>query len=534
MTHPPLSARNARRSGLIDAALAQARDLVARGAMADAAALLAALLEAAPDDAETLRCGGSIANLLGRYDLAHAVLGLARARDPRAAVTHVELGFAALKLDLLDEAEEASRHALALEPGRLDARLTLAAVERCRGRMDRAERHCREALAVHPDARGPLLTLGGVLAETGATGDALACFDRILAGDPGDAEARWNRAITCLFAGQLAEGWRDFEARWDSPGFGTARRWSSLPAWNGADPAALGLLVWREQGLGDEILHASMLPDLIERSGSVAIECEPRLRPLFERSFPGARVFAHTDPPDPALARFPVDAQTPSGSLAPHLRTSLASFPSRAGYLAADAVEVAAWKQRLDTLGPELKVGVCWRSHDLSGERGLACADIDTWLPVLRVPGVRFVNLLHSGCDAEIAHAKASGGPRIERFPDLDLRNDLDGTAALMRALDLVISAPTTVSILSGALGTPTWQLVSGIDWHALGGAASPWLPALRRFYRPWNETWAAVLERVAAELARAADAHRVAHAGRSRELGPFAAADPAFADMPA
>jgi len=152
-------------------------------------------------------------------------------------------------------------------------------------------------------------------------------------------------------------------------------------------------------------------------------------------------------------------------------------------------------------LGPGLKVGICWRSSNMRGNRALDCTELRQWGAILRVPGVRFVNLQYDECEAELKAAEQAFGIAIARFPEVDMFNDLDETAALMRGLDLVIGAPTSVTVLSEALGAPTWRMIYGPDWQRFGQAKHPWYPSMRSFERKWDESWESVLQTIADEL---------------------------------
>jgi hypothetical protein len=218
---------------------------------------------------------------------------------------------------------------------------------------------------------------------------------------------------------------------------------------------------------------------------------------LFQRSFPLAQVIDLAE--QPAL---PADCmQTAIGSMARWLRPAVASFPRRDYYLEPDLQRVAYWKERLAALGPERTVGICWRSSDLSGDRHFYCTQIEQWQPVFAVPGVRFINLMYDDCRSEIALAKARFGVTVHVFPEVDLYNDIDETAALTKALDLVISAPTTAGILAAALGVPTWQMISGFNWQKFGTSENCWYRSLTTINRPWNQSWDELMRQIATKL---------------------------------
>jgi hypothetical protein len=234
------------------------------------------------------------------------------------------------------------------------------------------------------------------------------------------------------------------------------------------------------------------------------VECVPKLVALFRRSFNWAEVVAQTDPPDPRCIEG-VDYQIAGGSLGQYLRLDLASFPKRedtgGAYLFADPGREAHWRERLAKDGNGLKVGISWRSSNLRGERALSCTRLGQWGEIFKVAGVRFINLQYDESEAELKAAETAFGVTIQRYPEVDMYNDLDETAALMRGLDLVISAPTSVSILSAALGVPTWQMNHGVEWQLHGEANNPWYPAMRNYARRWDQPWEDILKQIAGEL---------------------------------
>lgn len=149
-----------------------------------------------------------------------------------------------------------------------------------------------------------------------------------------------------------------------------------------------------------------------------------------------------------------------------------------------------------------LTIGICWRSRFVTAERAANYTILDQWAPVFAVPGVRFVTLQYDECEAELAAAEQRFGIAILR-PPVDLLNDLDGAAALTAALDLVISAGTSVAEMAGALGVPVWRLSAPGEWTALGTGCRPWYPAMRLFTPPPGGTLSDALAAMAAELRR-------------------------------
>ncbi|HYH23391.1 MAG TPA: tetratricopeptide repeat protein, partial [Azospirillum sp.] len=469
--------------------------LLALGRPGDAAVHFGCAVALEPGKAAALTNLGNALEALHQLEGAERWQRRAVAADPALAEAHDNLGAVLLRLDRPAEAEQAHRAALTLAPGLATARLNLGVALRQLARPAEALARYREALALAPDVADALGNLVRLLREGNRAGDAEVWGRRALALDPQHPSAHFNLGLLNLARGTLAAGWAGYDHRFRDLAFAGAVRRVSAPSWQGEDLTGKRILVWREQGIGDQILFASCLPDVVAGAGRVIVECDPRLVPLFARSFPTAEVRPATDGEAPA-----VDVHAPIGSLPRWLRPESGTFPARPAYLSADPARHRVWRERLAALGPGPAVGICWRSGLMTAERRAAYTRLNDWGPVFAVPGVRFVNLQYDDCAAELAEAERRFGVTIHRWPDLDLKNDLEGVAALMANLDLVISPATSVGELAAALGTPTWRF--GVtDWTQLGTAVRPWFPAMRIFPPRPGETLADVLARIAGAL---------------------------------
>ncbi|MFS2013135.1 tetratricopeptide repeat protein [Azospirillum sp. CT11-132] len=403
------------------------------------------------------------------------------------------------------EAETACIRAAALAPSLAGVLITAAAALKGQGRFAEAARQCRRALRITPTSAKGWSNLGMALAGLGRWSDALYAHRRatalapdlpdvlvihghglLMRGErhptrdwterslrltPGRADARMNRALLRLAEGDLTGGWDDYAHRF-ATGEAVSRR-LNIPEWQGEPLAGRRILVWGEQGLGDEIMFGTALPDLLRQAGRLIVECDPRLTGLFARALPGAEVRAPTTNPRDA------DCHAPMGNIAARLRPALRHFPSTAPLFIADPRLAADWRGRLADLGPGLRVGICWRSSRMTADRAGAYSRIDQWGPILAVPGVTFVSLQYDGHEAEREDALHRFGTVLHHWPDLDQRRDLEGVAALISGLDLVISAPTAVGELAAALGVPVWRIGGAGDWSALGTAVRPWFPSM-------------------------------------------------------
>lgn len=474
--------------------------LQARGLNGEAVTLLQRAARLAPGIHSIRANLGALLLAQGRPDAAWPHLAKAVELAPDQPAHLANLGRAALDLDRIDEGAKACEGALRLAPGHVPALVTLSAIERVRGRLDLAEAYARSALNLLPSDRSAAINLATALADMNRLGDATEVFDRLLLADRFDVEAHSSRAAVALARGLPEQAWADHAWRWRLahslvPNPPPVREWAGESLDDGT------LYVWPEQGIGDEIVFASIVPDLAARTPRIVVGCDVRLVPAFARSFPGIRVVPAEALADRAHGYTERDRQCSMADLGALLRPRLDAFPRRERYLVPCAAQVARWREWIDALGPGMKVGFSWRSQNLRAERRLACSTLDQWGAMFGIEGVRFVCLQYDDCLSELNEAQARFGVELHRPPGLDQRNDLDGVMALMAGLDLVVTAPTTVSTLSGAVGTPTWQLTRGVDWHGMGCERSPWQPSVRQIHRPWHAPWEDVLAAVADEL---------------------------------
>jgi hypothetical protein len=315
--------------------------------------------------------------------------------------------------------------------------------------------------------------------------------------------------------GRLEEGWPAYEARLshhypDATHFQIGRpRWAP-----GDELKGRTLLLVGEQGLGDEVLFANLLPEVIEAlgpKGKLVLAVEKRLTPLFERAYPKIEVGPHVTYDIEArtvrvtpfvgdMAR--IDLWAPIASLLPRFRPTVESFPDRPAYLAADPARVAHWKAVLDAEAPAgLKVGVLWKSLKLEGARLRYFSPFEAWEPVLNTPGVTFVDLQYGDTAAETRYARERFGVQLWRPPGLDLKDDLDEVAALSCALDLVLGPANATSNIAAACGASVWLISTPGAWPKLGTDRYPWYPTMRVFTPPGSRRWDAVMDEIATEL---------------------------------
>lgn len=475
---------------------AAARAAIARGNWAEAETAYRRILARTPRDARILNDLGNLARLQGRLDDALALYRQAVAAQPGLADAHNNLGAALLARARFDEALAAFQQALALQPDFAAAHGNEGVALRELGRLDDAEASQRRALALRPGHGETLANLGVVLRDQGRLAESIAAFDQAIAQAPGNADARKNRALAHLAAGNFAAGWADHAWRWQSRGFDSPRRDRGLPEWTGGPGR---VLAWGEQGIGDRLLLGAMLPDLLAAAGDVAVETEPRLVPLFARSFPKLEILPEGDPP----AGSGFTSQIALGALGQHFRREENAFPTRTSYLRADPARMAALRHRY-TLAPDLlRVGISWRSGNAAFGR-FKSAPLADWGPILAVPGVTFVDLQYGDTRDE---RRGLDDAHLLHDATIDPLRDLDGFAAQVAAMDLVITTSNSTAHMAGALGIETWTLLPagpGLFWYWFQNRdRSPWYPSMRLMRPARPGDWGDLIARAAALLDR-------------------------------
>jgi len=436
-------------------------------------------------------CYGDAANSFARA----IELGATDAR------VHKALGGAYLHVKNPSGAVEEFRKALALRPDLASVHSDLGCVLFSNfEEYEEGAYHIQRALELAPDNAAALSSWIMVLHHRRDTEEALRIADELLTRDPQLVEARVNRALMLLTEGDFAGAWSDYEARKQLPR-NTCTSDAPWAEWDGSALAGRNVFIYGEQGLGDEIMFASCVPDLAAQAGACILECHPKLVKLFSRSFQNVHVLAKDAwRKAPASVEPPPDFKIAIGSLPRIFRTSRSAFPAHDGYLRADPERVAYWKAQLATLPGHLKVGISWRGGLASSRRSLRSIALQQWLPIFAVPGIDFVSLQYSDPEGEL-DALQRAGVRVQQWQEAI--DDYDETAALVCALDLVVSVQTAVVHLAGALGREVCALIPATpEWrYGSHGRSMPWYPTARLIRQPSLGDWGPVVETVAAEL---------------------------------
>lgn len=367
-----------------------------------------------------------------------------------------------------------------------------AAALQADGQFQQAQETFRRALVIDPGFIMSYIGLAKACEQQGLLDEAISVLKQGLRFDPQSPKLLLKLSFLQLATGALQEGWRNYEKRLTT-GAKRVKRNSPPAYWAGEELSGKTILIWGEQGLGDEILYGSMIPEMIARAGRCIVECTPRMVPIFARSFPRATVspfYVQGVSTTPAAG---VDFQAAIGSIGQFLRPDFESFPCDQGYLKADEARTAELRARYQAINPgNLVVGLSWRSKNVEIS-ALKSSDPSLWGEILGVPGVTFVNLQYGDCVEELAAVKDRLGIDVFHDRHVDPLVSMDDFFAQVAAMDLVISTSNTTVHVAGSLNTPAWLLLSSTPvsmWYwLLNRADSPWYPSLRILRSPFQAT---------------------------------------------
>lgn len=417
--------------------------------------------------------------------------------DNARALTNYGLLLEALKRP--QQAESCQRKALEHEPNSVEILSNLANLLSGQRREPEAETYLQQALSINPDSAATHTNLGVLLANMKRDDDAEDHFRQALSIKPDYLLPRLNLSYLQLAQGRFAEGWLNHETRYDPrlPDNGIPLPPVSMPQWQGEDLNGKSLLVWMEQGYGDQIQFARYISFIKQRwNVLITLVCRPALTALFE-TLSGVDVLVDADTapelPDADYWTLPL-------SIPLHCNTrDVQNIPVNIPYLAVNPQRIAHWQTALTR--PGFKVGLVWQGnprHHNNPWRSLV--EPEQLMPLLEVPGVQFFSL-QKDWDETVSprffqhDAVTALGRGIENFAD---------TAAIVAQLDLVICVDTAIAHLAGALGKACWLMLPHYrtDWRWLQDRSeSPWYPSVRLFRQGGDEQWAPVIQTIKNEL---------------------------------
>jgi tetratricopeptide (TPR) repeat protein len=445
----------------LEIVLAMAAQLQQRGQTIESERLADHVLANFPRQPEALHLKGLAAAADGRHAQAASLIEAAITHGLDQALYHRNLSAIYERLGRLNDAVSAGQRAVALDPTDAQSYHNLTVAHARLLQLDESIACARTALSLNPALPGAHLALAEAL----------------------------------LLRGEFAEGWREYEWRFRIAGAAQPMPPTDRTAWDGLPMTDGALLLVADQGFGDVFQFSRYLPWVAARCPDMVIVCDADMQAFLAQLAPRARLISGwTDwPPYAAWAVL---------SGLPFLHgTTLENLPAPSPYLRADPVLLAHWRARLDQLAPAAhrRVGLVWAGGPAHGNDRNRSMKLAQLAPLFDGPGVIFVSL-------QKGPAAAEAGTCFGRAPLLNLAaevNSFTDTAAIIAALDQVITVDTAVAHLAGALGQTTWLMLPfAPDWRwLLGRADSPWYPKMRLFRQLGPGDWASVVKDIKAVL---------------------------------
>lgn len=430
----------------------------------------------------------------GRLDQAEQIYRQILSVDPRHADSLHLLGMIAFQMGRSKESIDLIENAIEINGNVATYHSNLGNVLQSQGKLSQAGACYQRALILKPDSAETYVNLGNIFKEQGQLDSSLTCYRRASNLNPQLAEAVTAEAAVLLLKGDFAAGWLASERRWDTLDHDTPTRTYPWPRWEGNPMPSGRLLIWREQGIGDEIMFAGLIPDVIRSGVSCVLECDPRLETLFARSFPSISIVSAFAPGDhPELD---IVAHLPCGSLPGLFRRSSAVFaPTSSPYLTPDPFKRDMFRRRY--FDGRKTVGLAWYTSNRKTGRGRSI-ELSMLAPLFALSGIRWISLQYGDHDVLEKQAAAGNAPiLIDR--DVDQFANVDAFAAQVAAMDLVITIDNSAAHLAGALGVPTSVLLPfAPDWRwLLSRSDSLWYPSMRLFRQTRTDDWQSVVQNV-------------------------------------
>lgn len=484
--------------------LAEAQRLCDQDQLAAAAKLYGEVLHSQPGHPVAAHRLGVLACKMGMPDRAIRLLRQSLRAGGESAELLNDLGRAYVETGGWENAWRCFRRCIDRYPGSVLGYVSLAYVENARGNFSEAR---AAYLAAIERAQNPVQAqsnLAALYREWGQLDEAVSLYDELIEQHLGFASLVEGRARALLQQKKWKAGWQDYEARLaveDEP----ARINLDLPIrrWQGEPLGGQRLLILYEQGVGDEVQFASCFADAIQQARECTVTCSPRLLPIFKRCFPEAafipiapadrETWAPEDPPQ-------FDYFVPAGSLPRYFRRHDADFPGRP-YLQAARASADTWRNG----SRRLRVGVSWWGGAVTEQIQKRSIPLEVFQKILSVPDVQFVNLQHGFCDPHAVDTLLAGFDNLETRMEIDPYRDLEAWFDLIASLDLVISVDNSNVHFAGAMGVPTWLLLSDHpNWRwPLNDERSNWYRSVEFFRKQDRGSWEPSLDGVVRRLSQ-------------------------------
>jgi len=434
---------------------------------------------------------------LGRHN--EAVSSFERTIDlnPDYAEAWCNRSVALNELKRHEEALASCDQAIKIKPDYADAYLGRGVVLNDLMRYEEALADYDRAIELKPDCAKSWSNRGITLNDLRRYEEALASYDRSIELKPGYTEAIHNKAILQLAQKEFLDGFDNYICRWETENFPSQHIKTTLPRYSPGAPVA-NILLWAEQGLGDEIFYAGILNQVSSKFSNISLIADIRLHSIIMRSFPKINLLDRRCSKSESFDSG-FDCQAPIGDLGRLLALCGEEIKApRTPFFTANRNKKTEFRLSGPFTKGKIICGLSWGSSNknFGKEKSINLGQLE---PILKDPRLEFVNLQYGEVDSEIQDIKNKLGVNIRQINDLDIYNDIDGLLALIDACDIVITTSNVTAHLAGSIGKKGCVLVPfsrGKIWYwHLNDTYSFWYPSLRIVYQNDQYTWSDTIE---------------------------------------
>ena len=372
--------------------------------------------------------------------------------NPNYAEAYNNLGIIFRELGELYDSEKSYRKAIKLNPNYSEGYFNLGITLRDLGRLGESENNYKKAIELNSNRAELYNNLGVVLRELGKLDESEQNYEKAIKLKPDYADAYNNNSFTLLLKHDFKKAYDFSEWRWKTKHKIGEKFNTSKPLWKGE--SGKRILIWKEQGIGDEIIFCSMLSELKAKSEKLIVHCDKRLIPLFKRSLSKDIIFEGSKN---NINEKDYDVHIPMGSVSKYFRENLKSFSvTSKGYLKADKDRTLKIRNKLLKDKKQTLIGISWYTKSRIQMASFRNIFLNDLVSVLKNNDTKIVSLQYDHKSDEIEDLKKNNGIEINLLPEVDNRNDLDGLASLISACDLVVSIDNFTVHLAGSLGVKT------------------------------------------------------------------------------
>ncbi len=436
---------------------------------------------------------------LGKFIEAEEVCKTAIKLNPNHAQSYYSLGNIFVKLNKPYRAERAYKKAIEIKPDYSMCFNNLGVIYWGLGKFEDSEKNYKMAITIDANNLDAYCNLGVTLQYMSKFDEAEDNYKKAIKINPNYPEAYSNWALTLMYKGSYKKSFELSEWRWKTKKNKNKKFETNKPLWNNEDNKII--YVWREQGIGDEIMYCSMINELIEeKSAKIILNCDKRLKPLFNRSFNKNIIYKD----DTSILESEFDCHIPMASLANFFRSNSEKFKKTFnGYLKHNKDQTYQIRSTITKESASKIIGISWKTtstKELAEFRNIALKDL---IKSINGPNIKFVNIQYGNTTEEILKLKKEMNIDIVTFNDIDNFNDIDSLASVMAACDNIVTIDNSTAQLAGSLGLNTKLLLSSapdVRWGHKGSSCY-WYNSIKIYRQIILGDWSEPLKQLEKDL---------------------------------